>query len=141
MTVEQGLAFLKAHQPMPDDTELSEALVRAYDDVRRLCIDHPDARCIPVLLTSFGDGDGCGVYQRVEDVLRHVRLETVVPHLPLRPSRSGTYGMRGQRGYCGTPWHTKARHRSCHYATNCSTRTLPQHRIRDKGSLAGALVP
>lgn len=34
-----------------------------------------------MLLTSFGDGDGFGVYQLVEDVLRHFRLETVVPHL------------------------------------------------------------
>lgn len=81
MTVEQGLAFLKAHQPMPDDTALSEELVRAYDEVRRLFIDHPDARCIPLFLTSFGEGDGFGVYQLVEDVLRHFSLDTVVPHL------------------------------------------------------------
>ena len=73
MTVEQGLAFLNAYQPMPDDTELSEELVRAYDEVRRFFIEHPDARCIPLFLKSFGAGDGFGVYQLVEDVLRHFR--------------------------------------------------------------------
>lgn len=81
MTIEQALAFLKAHQPMPDDTELSEELVRTYDEVRRFFIEHPDARCIPLFLTSFGEGDGLGVYQLVEDVLRHCSIDTVVPHL------------------------------------------------------------
>ena len=81
MTVDEGLAFLKAHQPMPDDTELSEELIRAYDEVRRLFIAQPDARCIPLFLTSFGAGDGFGVYQLVEDVLRQFSLDTVVSHL------------------------------------------------------------
>ena len=93
MTVDEGLAFLKTHQPMPDDTELSEELVRAYDDVRRLFIAHPDARCIPLFLTSFGEGDGCGVYQLVEDVLRHFSLDTVVPHL----KKGLTHGRRSIR--------------------------------------------
>ena len=48
MTVDESLAFLKAHQPMPDDTELPAELVRAYDEVRRLFIAQPDARCIPL---------------------------------------------------------------------------------------------
>ena len=93
MTVDEGLAFLKTHQPMPDDTELSEELIRAYDDVRRLFITHPDARCIPLFLTSFGEGDGFGVYQLVEDVLRHFSLDTVVPHL----KKGLTHGRRSIR--------------------------------------------
>ena len=93
MTVDEGLAFLQTHQPMPEDTELSEELVRVYDEVRRLFIDHPDARCIPLFLTSFGDGDGFGVYQLVEDVLRHFSLGTVVPHL----KKALTHGRRSIR--------------------------------------------
>jgi hypothetical protein len=81
MTVEQGLAFLQAYQPMPDDSELSEELVREYDEVRGFFLDHPDARCIPLFLMSFGEGDGFGVYQLVEDVLRHFGKNLVVPHL------------------------------------------------------------
>ena len=93
MTVDEGLSFLKTHQPMPDDAELSEELVRAYDEVRRLFIAHPDARCIPLFLTSFGEGDGFGVYQLVEDVLRHFSLDKVLPHL-----RKGlTHGQRSIR--------------------------------------------
>jgi len=93
MTVDEGLAFLQTHQPMPDDTALSEELVRVYDEVRRLFIDHPDARCIPLFLTSFGDGDGFGVYQLVEDVLRHFSRDTVVPHL----KKALTHGRRSIR--------------------------------------------
>lgn len=81
MTTEQGLAFLQAHQPMPDDRDLSEALIREYDAVRQFFMDHPDPRCIPLFLTSFGAGDGLGVYQLVEDVMRPFSRETVVPHL------------------------------------------------------------
>jgi hypothetical protein len=47
MTVDQGLAFLQAHQLMPDDSELSEGLVREYDEARGFFLDHPDVRCIP----------------------------------------------------------------------------------------------
>lgn len=94
MTTEQGLAFLQAHQPMPDDQDLSEALIREYDEVRQFFMAHPDPRCIPLFLTSFGAGDGFGVYQLVEDVVRPFSRETVVPYLQhglAHPQRSIRY--------------------------------------------------
>ena len=42
------------------------------DDVRKHFVSHPDNRCVPLLLNAFGEGDGHGVYQLVEDaVLSH----------------------------------------------------------------------
>src|SRR6516162_9871217 len=94
MTTEQALAFLQAHQPMPDDRDLSEALIRKYDEIRQFFLAHPNPRCIPLFLTSFGAGDGLGVYQLVEDVVRRFSRETVVPHLQhglAHPQRSSRY--------------------------------------------------
>ena len=47
MTTEQALAFLQAHQPMPDDQDLSEALIRTYDEVRQFFM---------VLVSCVGSG-------------------------------------------------------------------------------------
>jgi HEAT repeat protein len=81
MTRDEALDFLRSHQPMPDDEALSEELIRRYDEVRRHFIDYPDARCIPLFLNSFGEGDGFGVYQLVEDVLTRFPSQEVIPHL------------------------------------------------------------
>jgi hypothetical protein len=81
MTLTEALAFLEAHQPMPDDAELSQDLIEQYDEVRKFFLQNPDERCIGPLLASFGDGDGFGVYQLVEDVLKQFDKSKVVPHL------------------------------------------------------------
>ena len=81
MDTEAALAFLEAHQPMPDDSDLDENLINEYDDVRRHFLEHPDERCIRLFLNSFGWIDGLGVYQLVEDVLAQFPPERVVPHL------------------------------------------------------------
>jgi HEAT repeat protein len=81
MDTQAALAFLEAHQPMPDDADLDEALIGKYDDVRRHFLENPDERCIPLFLNSFGSGDGFGVYQLIEDVLAQFPPEKVVPHL------------------------------------------------------------
>jgi HEAT repeat protein len=81
MDVTKALAFLERHQPLPPDDQLSAELIRNYDEVRKFFIEHPDSRCIPLFLNSFG-GESCfGVYQLVEDVFRPFPPEAIVSHL------------------------------------------------------------
>lgn len=81
MTAEEGLAFLNAHQPLPDDEELSEEQSRTFDAVREYFQGNPDPRVIRPLLQSFGKGDGFGTYSSAEDVLSQFSAEEVLPHL------------------------------------------------------------
>ncbi len=81
MTRGEALAFLRAHQPLPADDDLSDELIQQHDAVRRFFLDHRDPECIPLFLGSFGDGSGCGVYQLVEDVILPFGADQVVVHL------------------------------------------------------------
>jgi len=72
MDVTNALAFLERHQPLPPDDQLSADLIREYDEVRKFFIEHPDPRCIPLFLNSFGDESCFGVYQLVEGRLSPV---------------------------------------------------------------------
>ncbi|MGG8166410.1 hypothetical protein PGO42_06555 [Klebsiella aerogenes] len=63
----QAFQFLRLHQPMPADCDITQELIDKYDEVRRFFLTHPDKNAIPLLLQSFGDGDGLGVYQLIED--------------------------------------------------------------------------
>ncbi len=76
-----ALLFLQAHQPMPPDSELDQETIDQYDQVRRYFIEHPDVDAIALLLNSFGEGDGFGVYQLVEDAIIVHTPEAVIPHL------------------------------------------------------------
>nr|WP_202115348.1 hypothetical protein [Gilliamella sp. Pas-s25] len=67
MTKDDALHFLSRHQPMPSDKELTQDIIDKYDDVRKFFIKNPDKRAIELFLRSFGEGDGWGVYQLVED--------------------------------------------------------------------------
>ncbi|UQA57038.1 HEAT repeat domain-containing protein [Polyangium aurulentum] len=78
---DSALDFLAKHQPMPPDRELSEEQIVTYDEIRKYFIANPAIECIPLLLNSFGDGGGFGVYQLVEDVFIGFSPEDVVPHL------------------------------------------------------------
>ena len=69
MTDNEAIEFLKTVQPLPDDSELSEELIAQYDEVRKHFIKSPNELAVPLLLNSFGDGDGFGVYQLVEDAI------------------------------------------------------------------------
>lgn len=94
MTTEEALDFLRRHQPMPDDEMLSEEIINEYDQVRKHFLDISDERCIPLFLNSFGEGDGFGVYQLVEDVFRKYPPSKVVAHLETAladPKRSVRY--------------------------------------------------
>lgn len=67
MTKEDALNFLSRHQPMPPDKHLTHDLIDKYDDVRKFFIENPDQKAIKLFLKSYGEGDGWGVYQLVED--------------------------------------------------------------------------
>lgn len=81
MNKEFAVNFLKKYQPMPNDNILSEELINQYDLVRKYFLNNPDEECIPLLLNSFGEYDGMGVYQLVEDVLLKFKHDKVVVHL------------------------------------------------------------
>ncbi|MBK1812661.1 HEAT repeat domain-containing protein [Clostridium sp. YIM B02505] len=78
MNKEQGLSFLKENQPMPNDKNLDESLISMYDEVRRYFLANPDEECLPLFLNSFGEYDGMGVYQLVEDIILKFKHDKVV---------------------------------------------------------------
>lgn len=70
VNTEQALEFLRKHQPMPPELELTQEQIDQYDAVRQHFIKYPDPRCVPLFLGSFGEGTGYGLYQLIDDVLR-----------------------------------------------------------------------
>lgn len=78
MNKKEAIEFLQIYQPMPDDENLSQDLVDKYDEVRRFFIINPDNEVIHLFLNSYGQGDGWGVYQLVEDVFYQNNHEDVV---------------------------------------------------------------
>ncbi|HID6311829.1 TPA: hypothetical protein ACXGY8_004531, partial [Escherichia coli] len=73
-----ALEFLSLHQPMPADCDITQDLIDKYDEVRIYFLSHPDKDAIPLFLRSFGEGDGLGVYQIVEDFLYKCDFNDVV---------------------------------------------------------------
>ena len=69
MTKKEALAFLALNHPMPNDYDITQELINKYDDVRLYFCANPAEEAIPLFLQSFGEGDGLGVYQLVEDFL------------------------------------------------------------------------
>lgn len=90
MTTEEALAFLRLHQPLPATRHIDEVLLKKFNEVCVHFSKHPDARCVPLLLNAFGEGDGHGVYQLVIDAIRVHPEELVVENLlaGLRSSHS-----------------------------------------------------
>ena len=66
---------------MPNDDILDEGLINKYDEVRKFFLVNPSEECIPFFLNSFGEYDGFGVYQLVEDVILKFKHEIVVDYL------------------------------------------------------------
>lgn len=81
ITKAEAFAFLREHQPMPTDEEISEEEARKYEEVRKFFIENPDRECVPLFLNSFGGKDGLGIYQMVEDVIMMYSKEIVLPYL------------------------------------------------------------
>lgn len=93
MTRQEAIEFLKQHQPLPADENLSREVIDTYDEVRKYFVANPDSEAVPLLLNSFGQGSGFGVYQLVEDVLAKLPKEAVIPHLA-RGLGSHQHGVR-----------------------------------------------
>jgi len=49
----EAIEFLKHHQPLPDDNELTKEIIDNYDEVRKFFKSNPDEICIPLFLNSF----------------------------------------------------------------------------------------
>ena len=81
MTREEALRFLRMRQPMPDDHDLSDAEISLYDDARKFFLKNPTEEAVSLFLNSFGNGNGRGVYQLVEDVITLHPPAVVVPSL------------------------------------------------------------
>lgn len=78
MIKSEALQFLSVHQPMPSDQDLTQELIDKYDSVRKFFIENPAKEAIPLFMQSYGDGDGWGVYQLVEDVFYECDVNDVV---------------------------------------------------------------
>ncbi|MFD0048011.1 HEAT repeat domain-containing protein [Actinomycetes bacterium NPDC127524] len=83
MNVNEAVSFLKGYQPMPSDEDLvtQGEVLKKYEEVRLFFLNNPDPVCIPLFLHSFGEGDGLGVYQLVEENLVLFSKDEVLPHL------------------------------------------------------------
>lgn len=77
----EAFSFLKEHQPMPNDDELTKQEIEKYEEVRRFFLDNVDEQCIPLFLNSFGGKDGFGVYQMVEEVILMYDKKVVLPYI------------------------------------------------------------
>lgn len=78
MNRDEALSFLRDHQPMPDDDELTQEVIDKYDEARKLLTADPDKEVISLFLNSYGNGDGWGIYQLVEDVLYKCHRDDVI---------------------------------------------------------------
>ncbi|OSR76470.1 hypothetical protein C6380_21930 [Pseudomonas syringae pv. actinidiae] len=63
---------------MPTDSQITQEQAETYDEVRICFIKNPDSKSIELFLRSFGDGDGLGMYQLVEDVFYQCEKSDVV---------------------------------------------------------------
>lgn len=78
MNKEEALFFLDKNSPLPDDVNLTKAVIGDFDQVRRLLIREPSLVLLKKYMQSFGNGDGFGVYQLSDDALRsHLPHEAV----------------------------------------------------------------
>ena len=83
LTRESALCFLRAHQPMPDTRNNTNEWKDVVDEWGRVCdyfLIHRNAP-LPLILRSFGGGDGGGVYRRFGDIVSHSSSEEVEPSL------------------------------------------------------------
>jgi hypothetical protein len=81
MSTQQALAFFRRHQPFPRDLEFTEELIAEFDAARQTLAESRVVESIPLLLNCFGEGDGLGRYQLMEDLLRKFDMVEVLPHL------------------------------------------------------------
>lgn len=81
MNKNNALAFLRQHQPLPPDDQLTEELIAQYRQSLDYCRASLDVECVPLLLNAFGAGSGWGNYQVTDDILWEFAPVDVLPHL------------------------------------------------------------
>ncbi|MDR2905913.1 MAG: hypothetical protein LBU73_08165 [Helicobacteraceae bacterium] len=93
LTKEEALDFLRLYQPMPKDENLTTELIDKYDEVLRFFLQYKTKECIPLFLNSFGQINGFGVYQLVEDVILQFSMNEVIPYIK-EAIKSNIYSVR-----------------------------------------------
>lgn len=79
MNEAEGLNFLREHQPMPADEEMTAELIQMYDTARKYFVEHPNFEAASLFLTSFGDRSGFGIYMLVDEVLNAFSSDELAP--------------------------------------------------------------
>jgi hypothetical protein len=81
MTVNQALDFLKNHQPMPSDWDITNEEGATFAAILKYFEQHPDSRCLPLLIHSVSTETGLGMYEHISSVLMAHESGEVIPHL------------------------------------------------------------
>ncbi len=76
---QEYLNFLKGNQPLPKDSDLTEELMKNYDDALKYFKENYNEECVSLFLNSFGGINGLGVYQLVEDTINCYPAKIVIP--------------------------------------------------------------
>ena len=83
----EALDFLRSQQPMPFcedlalDSEYVGNLLDSWGAALDFLIENPCEEAIPLVLNSFGGGDGFEAYQTAGDFLSEFPIEVVLPYL------------------------------------------------------------
>ena len=83
VTKEWALDFLRAHQPLPADSDFDDDsnALEDWEVTIEYLIEHPCEEAIPLVLNSFGGGNGYGLYRDTLDFIKRFPIETIVPYL------------------------------------------------------------
>ena len=81
MTTDYYLAFLKAHQPMPGDADVTDDEASVFAAALKYFEAQPDVRCIPLLINSVSQDTGLGIYEHIKFTLMAHPRDAVLPHL------------------------------------------------------------
>lgn len=81
MNSEEAIAFLRQHQPMPSDFDITNEEGETFARILKHFQSHVDDRCIPFLIRSVSTDTGLGMYEHINSVLIFHSRDAVVPHL------------------------------------------------------------
>jgi hypothetical protein len=81
MNALEALEFLRRHQPMPSDEDITELQADQFISALRLFESQPTQEAIPLLLGAVGPGTALGMYEHIGFVLRRFSPAAVAPHL------------------------------------------------------------
>jgi hypothetical protein len=81
VTAESALAFLRKHQPMPSDREITDEQGDKFVAILEFFEATPDERCIPLFVGAVSPGTTLGMYESIRFIFMAFPKETVSPHL------------------------------------------------------------